>query len=702
MLALCLLVAGAALAENLAENLAPGLAEDPPQGHQKDDKGNWIHNYDVKANEDAVLVWPTCEENGLIRFTCTYASDYEPAEELKPKKDFQEYVVYSEGHDYPETWKAAVALVGTDRVVSYTPATCTEPGSITVKCGHQEKHLEYRKNVKFYGYSKCDATKTYKIPATGHVWSDSKENNDPTKPKYKVVDEATCTKKGLMVNYCIHCDVNGENTVVTDMIPHDWEDDDPETTPATCVADGKTVFSHTCKVCKKHETSEDEDNDGLPATVIHAKDPTAHVWDREPDEAWHEDYTQAVEDNPNVCYIVKEYRLCKACHNAKEERERDVAHNKSDWKTTKKATCFETGKEVRKCLNDGCKYKEENELPINPKNHPAEYRVKDPDASKEPTCTEDGLYVYDCTACKDIEGSEWKAAAKKTIDKLGHIEKIVILNGTCAKTEADELPNLTVTYCIRDNPECDGELVDKTGIWAAKKDQYKKLNPNAEVFSTTIFVNVLSVVEGEVPDHDWTEWKNRNDPDDRGPGYWIRQCNDCGIHEEVISDTDPSKPDEPVEPKNGLYEEEGGLRYYVDGVASTTTGLTLIEPNNEWYYLAGGFVDMDCNEFVRKFGRQWVIKNGKLDNQNDGLIEYNGGIYAVSEGMLWNDWSGIKWIDGKNYLLSQGQWNSSYNGVVYQEGNQIVIKNGQIDFDCTSITIDGVEYPVVNGIIQFK
>jgi hypothetical protein len=155
--------------------------------------------------------------------------------------------------------------------------------------------------------------------------------------------------------------------------------------------------------------------------------------------------------------------------------------------------------------------------------------------------------------------------------------------------------------------------------------------------------------------------------------------------------------------KNGLVEEEDGrLRLYESDVPSTANGLTLVdEEQNDWYYLANGYVDQDFTGWANKFSRQWMIEDGKLVNDNDGLVDFEGETWAVSEGMLWTNWTGIWWKDGTPYLLAAGQWQKTFSGIYPDnDGNLILVKDGIMDMEATSYTIKGVEYPVVNGIIN--
>lgn len=237
-----------------------------------EETGAYIHDYGVGEDESKVITWPTAGKNGLIRFPCAYAGEYEDEEAegyLPAASDFQEYVVYPYDGEFPADWEEALALAAEnpDRVAEYKPTSCKngvpKEGLIVIKSGwYNEKKfqkLEYVDEIYFRGWAGKDTrTKSYTIPA-GHKWSDDEQwaelRKELDKPQYHFIKEATCQEQGILRPYCLECDTERGDEVYTDPIDHtfDWV----VTTPASCVAEGKEEYM--CTMCG--EPSEDENGE---------------------------------------------------------------------------------------------------------------------------------------------------------------------------------------------------------------------------------------------------------------------------------------------------------------------------------------------------------------------------------------------------------------------------------------------------------
>ena len=104
-----------------------------------------------------------------------------------------------------------------DGGVETKPATCTEPGETTYTC------------------TKCQATRTEKIPATGHT---------------EVIDAAvtaTCTEEGSRSHTCTSCGASESKTMAA--LNHAYQS---AVTAPTCTERGYTT--HTCSRCGAEET----------------------------------------------------------------------------------------------------------------------------------------------------------------------------------------------------------------------------------------------------------------------------------------------------------------------------------------------------------------------------------------------------------------------------------------------------------------
>jgi hypothetical protein len=510
-LVLCLLC-GAAFATDTTETTGA-------DGH--------VHDWKIEADKSKVITWPTKghEQEGRIEFVCSNAGEYVEAD----ASEFLRLQILPTPHDLPETVEDALALKDTERCLEYVAPTCTEDGSITIKCGsHNEdtEDLTYDE-VWFRGWKgDCDEKVTFTLKAEGHKWSNDPQWEDLREsegnlPMYHYYKEPTCTEEGELHVYCLVCgDENGE-IVYPEALGHvKPEEGDEDHIIVTVVTDAPdcmnpgletTTTEYLCTRCntKIDEWTEVEEKE-LDA------DPHAHVfgdWVVLEKESKHATCT---EDGQLV-----ERRICKVCLDAKEirtETEEALGHDFSVEVSKKAATCKEAGEVVKKCSR--CEETETTELPIDPKAHPLEY-WQETDESTEPTCEEDGKICYKCQLC----GAE----GFKTLEKLGHDWKVVdnAEEAKCAKDDKDAVDLVTKKVCKRAG--CDAE-------------------------------EVLSTVKVE---HVWSEYVCEIEFNQDGkdtPAYWIRQCTVCGKPDEIKlnSAADPNKEgEEPEEPAcEHEYEEE--------------------------------------------------------------------------------------------------------------------------------------------------
>jgi len=539
LVALCLsmvlcLLCGAALADHPTD----------------EETGAYVHEYNVDADESKVIVWPTgAGSTGLIRFPCAYAgeNEYEDPEAegyLPAAQDFQEYVVYAKEFVFPEDLEEALELVGTDREVKYVPATCTKAGTLVVANEEFNKSKSYQTltydGVKFYGWQGAFYdTKEFTIPA-GHKWSDDDEWDSLRKeqgmPQYHFIKEATCTEQGILRPYCLVCGVERGDEVYTDPIAHNW--DYVETVAPTCKTEGKEVYQ--CTMCGKAYDGDDMEEEDLEHVL--PVNQNAHQFG---DWITESEVTKAPTCEEAGSYKKTEYRLCKICLNAKEvnttEKELEpLGHYKKDDKgvlIVEVNTCVE---HTIKYICPRCKTKTneyviaQEEKEIDKSAHPLDHWKMT--SSEAATCEEDGIENYECDLCG--------ATGTKVLPALGHDldwehKGNKFIPGTCGKTEEDEVPDVNKVWCKR----CED------------------------------FVEI----EGEVPDHEWTKWTCRVKYNQDGldtPAYWIRQCEKCGKHEEIILNSDEDMNGEEVDPGDIVPVDpcaEGHTYEVTEEVAATPT-----------------------------------------------------------------------------------------------------------------------------------
>jgi ribosomal protein L32 len=246
---------------------------------------------------------------------------------------------------------------------------------------------------------------------------------------------------------------------------------------------------------------------------------------------------------------------------------------------------------------------------------------------------------------------------------------------------------------------------------------------NHSVAATDTWKKVLKDALG----HDWTEWEEADAYTKDGEDYvlMIRECKRCHGTEnkvekkEKVDPVDP-EPIEPAEPKNGLVKDEDGVwRYYEDDklvekdqivefeggkfwvikgvLASGANGLTIC-PDGKGYFLSQGQIQTITGEAEYQ-GDWFLIRNGELDVNGNGLYKYDGAKFAFAAGKLRKDINGL-WQnpqDGKWYFLANGQVQDK-TGVALYDGAAFLLKNGQLDTAYEGeYEYDGATFIVING-----
>lgn len=566
---------------------------------------------------------------------------------------------------------------------------------------------------------------------------------------YKVVKEATCTEPGELIPVCPLCKTEfdpiitnegghksllteaQEKTLSTAKVGTTEKATDSNsneytykvTAASTCAKGG--TYTGYCYACGKKD-----------AAFALPKNPNAHEFGE-----WQ------IEKAATCLNKGMEYRLCKLCLNAAVKEERVTAPLGHDWvfDVTKAATCTEKGTAkkitcsrckitvtanagafVIKNTTDADKIDVETELntkgytannnvidlPVDPNNHPKEFwakvdsgvTVQDAEGkattAAAATCTKDGLEVYQCKACT-------KVANTVKLSKTGHsfITFYIYVDAETGERRVSDKPTCAV--------KADGKPVDQWKVVVCQNEILKKHSNKLDDLYKAVNGAIDAIIaEGAAcgvapqfsavtaPDHTWDAWVERNAPSETTPGYWIRECKVCGLHDQYSGYTAPTNATDPTKPtKNGLQlEEDGTFQLYVDGQKSNANGIFAYDGqqfvvtggkldkvngaqlvNGEWYWVAEGRVVAEANGFVEYDGQWFVAKAGKIDTSYNGLFSYNGGKFVIAAGRLVKEYSGL-WqnSDGAWYFISNGQVFDWYNGVVEYDGATFTVVNGKV------------------------
>lgn len=243
-----------------------------------------------------------------------------------------------------------------DKTYLETEATCTAPEMRYAKCTVCGARLK--------------ATANNDKPALGHDWAD-----------WKVVEAATCTKKGKSQETCSRChEVRyGELPVVA----HEWVDY-KVVTPATCTEKGKA--QETCKVGG-------EVRFGEIAALGH-------------------DYEWVETKKVDKCHDGEMQLICKNCKDVKQTEV--IKGGEHEWSTepivAKKPTCTEKGVKAIACKNCG-EIKEGSETEEIPAlGHKAGEWV----TVRQPSASQEGKMIQKCTVCGAQLGKKYIRATGTT------------------------------------------------------------------------------------------------------------------------------------------------------------------------------------------------------------------------------------------------------------------------------------------------
>lgn len=301
-------------------------------------------------------------------------------------------------------------------------ATCTEPGSVVVKCINAGcGHI-------------ISKTADDEIPALGH------------NPVWVVQQAPTCRDEGLEVLKCARCNEfvkDDAGNVQSRVLPIQPDSHDrvgyEVTTPANCTDWGE--ISLHCMLCGKIDANINQIN--------------------HPDDWWK--FTPAVQEGDKTVTLENGAVILAAF---------DIRPLGHDWEiTTTPATCVTPGYEVKDCKTPGCGAHEERVIEVNTHAHDINNATELVHEKNRPaTCTEPKWQYYTCGDCG-------KPFARSVGDALGHghtlgYEEVAGEAPTC--TTDGKVAVKKCLDCGEFMKDTDGVILD--GHVLPKYDHDKKVN----------------------------------------------------------------------------------------------------------------------------------------------------------------------------------------------------------------------------------
>ena len=206
--------------------------------------------------------------------------------------------------------------------------------------------------------------------------------------------------------------------------------------------------------------------------------------------------------------------------------------------------------------------------------------------------------------------------------------------------------------------------------------------------------------------------------------HYMHQNEDGNIEEIGIPG---GSPDIYVSIRKGPYRQlresgDGKLYYYVDNKLDTEFE-GVISYRSDAFYIKDGTVATDINglHFVAEGYKEGTseenvfsntfcfFKDGQIDEDFEGLTEYDGAKFYVKDGEVVTDMNGLYLVsstddesttDDKFYFFSNGQLQSEYKGLALYDNEWFYLENGYLDTNTNGIVEhDGGKFIVAVGRI---
>ena len=226
-------------------------------------------------------------------------------------------------------------------------------------------------------------------------------------------------------------------------------------------------------------------------------------------------YDKLVEVKPTCCSEGYTEHTCKDCGYYYRDKIKSIdSKNHTDWKTTvtKANDCTEKDVTVRECL--GCGEKE-----IKYGASPACVYPEQPFDVKNPTCTTDGYYKYECTICKGIK------TVTRYATKHSWGEWIIDIEATCSHNSVSE--GLKHRECTATG--CDAVEKDVVILPHTSKAPGKVVAPTCTTVGYIEYVcdDCGVVYHREYKDALGHQFCPKHEVEGK-PGVWCTHCEVCG------------------------------------------------------------------------------------------------------------------------------------------------------------------------------
>ena len=372
--------------------------------------------------------------------------------------------------------------------------TCTTTGVAIYEC-----QLENCTNIQGLKYEP--------VPALGHKFDPNAADYQEGEG-YTVVEnpEATCQQEGTLTFTCQReingAACNGTKTETTPKTDHEWDEENPKSSPASCTKPAMTYIG--CKHCDAIKPDSEQPDTEQPAL--------GHGYERD-NKVENTDFTKNTVAATCTTGGYVEY-TCLLCadttegHTSTPEAEktpalkhgyaRDNKIEDTDFtKSTVNATCTDGGYVEYTCLHcaettEGHTIKPESEkTPALKHGYERDNAVEGTDYEKETvsaTCTTDGYVEYTCKYCADaVEGHTSRPESEKTPALKHGYERTDAVEGTDYEKETvpatcttDGYVEYTCKHCAVDveghTSRPADQIVTGAHIWGTEKVQISEAN----------------------------------------------------------------------------------------------------------------------------------------------------------------------------------------------------------------------------------
>ena len=251
---------------------------------------------------------------------------------------------------------------------------------------------------------KDDGVKAFQCPVCTKV----KTEVDPAGHKFdKLVEDKTDDKE-----HTYECSVCGEDDVAK---AHTYKV--VSETPATCKAKGEKISE--CEVCN-HELKEElptvDHKFGKPEQIdkiFHKQ--TCENEDCEVTVWFVHSWDEGKETLAPTCYKEGEKTLTCACGATKTEAIAKVDHKLGEWNVTKEPTFSAAGSKERACTEEGCEYKETEEIAK------LEYQVGDINGDGKVQAVDARVVLQHVAGVRELEADE---LARADVDGNGSVQAV--------------------------------------------------------------------------------------------------------------------------------------------------------------------------------------------------------------------------------------------------------------------------------------